>query len=205
MPLPWLQIIDAVIGVTNFARSRRAGVATDEQQQQQQMETATRTPGGLEARMAGVVVAALKEAFDRDTRRLELERDQLAAERERAERAQRLELQRQAGDREIGRLRLLAGVAIAGWLVTMLLAIWPGSRMVATIAARVALGGGWLLLGAALAASFSAQARVAAVLDSLAAGGGDSRGVAMSGPAGAAALWLIVGGLMLVGLAALIA
>jgi len=202
MPLPWLQIIDAVVGVTNFARSRRAGVAPDAQQQ---MEAAARTPGGLEARMAGVVVAALKEAFDRDTRRLELERDQLAAERERAERALRLELQRQAADREIGRLRLLAGVAIAGWLVTMLLAIWPGSRMVATIAARVALGGGWLLLGAALAASFSAQARVAAVLDSLAAGGGDSRGVAMSGPAGAAALWLIVGGLTLVGLAALVA
>ena len=205
MALPWLQIIDAVVGVTNFARSRRAGVATDEQQQQQQMEAAARTPGGLEARMAGVVVAALKEAFDRDTRRLELERDQLAAERERAERALRLELQRQAADREIGRLRLLAGVAIAGWLVTLLLAIWPGSRMVATIAGRVALGGGWLLLGAALAASFSAQARVAAVLDSLSVGGGDSRGAAMSGAAGAAAMWLIVAGLTLVGLAALIA
>ena len=205
MPLPWLQIIDAVVGVTNFARSRRAGVATDEQQQQQQMETAARTPGGLEARMAGVVVAALKEAFDRDTRRLELERDQLAAERERAERALRLEWQRQAADREIGRLRLLAGVAMAGWLVTLLLAIWPGSRMVATIPARVALGGGWLLLGAALAASFSAQARVAAALDSLSVGGGDSRGAAMSGAVGAAALWLIVGGLTLVGLAALIA
>jgi len=205
MPLPWLQIIDAVVGVTNFARSRRAGIATDDQRQQQQMEAAARTPGGLEARMAGVVVAALKEAFDRDTRRLELERDQLAAERERAERALRLELQRQAADREIGRLRMLAGVAIAGWLVTLLLAIWPGSRLVATIGARVALGAGWLMLGAALAASFSAQARVAAVLDSLAAGGGDHRGGAMSGTAGAAALWLIVSGLTLVGLAALIA
>ena len=84
-----------------------------------------RAPGGLEARLAGVVVAALKEAFDRDTRRLELEREQLDAERERAERALRLELQRQAADREIGRLRLLAGVAVAGWLGTLLLAIWP--------------------------------------------------------------------------------
>jgi hypothetical protein len=46
---------------------------------------------------------------------------------------------------------------------------------------------------------------VAAALDSLSVGGGDSRGVAMSGLAGAAALWLIVGGLTLVGLAALIA
>jgi hypothetical protein len=209
MPLPWLQIIDAVIGVSNFARSRRTGTATEEQQQQQQIEAAARTPGGLEARMAGVVVAALKEAFDRDTRRLELERDQLAAERERAERALRLELQRQAADREIGRLRLLAGVAIAGWLITLLLATWPGSRMVATIGARVALGGGWLLLGAALAASFSAQARVAAGLDGHArpppAVGDSQPDTVTSGPAGAAALWLIVSGLTMIGLAALIA
>jgi len=201
MPVPWLQIIDAVIGVTNFARTRRAGAVSEEQQ----LETAARTPGGLEARMAGVVVAALKEAFDRDTRRLELERDQLHAERERAERALRLELRRQAADREIGRLRLLAGVAVAGWLVTLLLAIWPGSRIVATTGARVALGGGWLLLGAALAASFSAQARVAAAVDS----GAGSRTVAddpvTSGAAGAAALWLIVGGLTVIGLAALVA
>ena len=156
--------------------------------------------------MAGVVVAALKEAFDRDTRRLELERDQLAAERERAERALRLELQRQAADREIGRLRLLAGVAVAGWLVTLLLAIWPGSRIVATTVARVALGGGWLLLGAALAASFSAQARCRGGTGLLAAGRGSAAGgAATSGAAGAAALWLIVCGLTLIGLAALIA
>jgi hypothetical protein len=204
MPLPWLQIIDAVVGVVHFARSRKAEATTDVQQEQQ-MEAAARTPGGLEARLAGVVVAALKEAFDRDTRRLELERDQLAAERERAERALRLELQRQAADREIGRLRLLAGVAVAGWLVTLLLAIWPGSRIVATTVARVALGGGWLLLGAALAASFSAQAHVAGALDSGAGsrfGAGDA---VTSGVAGAAALWLIVCGLTLVGLAALVA
>ena len=205
MPLPWLQIIDAVVGVTNFARSRRAGVVTDEQQQQQQVETAARTPGGLEARMAGVVVAALKEAFDRDTRRLELERDQLAAERERADRALRLELRRQAADREIGRLRLLAGVAVAGWLVTLVLAIWPGSRMVASVGARVALGGGWLLLGAALAASFSAQARVAAAVSFGSGSQSAADDTVTSGPVGAAALWLIVSGLTVVGVAALVA
>jgi hypothetical protein len=206
MPLPWLQIIDAVVGVVHFARSRKAEATTDvQQQQQQQIEAAARTPGGLEARMAGVVVAALKEAFDRDTRRLELERDELAAERERAERALRLELQRQAADREIGRLRLLAGVAVAGWLVTLLLAIWPGSRMVATTVARVALGGGWLLLGAALAASFSAQARVAGALDAGAGSRSRADDAVTSGAAGAAALWLIVCGLTLIGLAALIA
>jgi hypothetical protein len=207
MPVPWLQIFDAVVGVANFARSRRAAAAppTEEQYQQQQMETASRAPGGLEARMAGVVVAALKEAFDRDTRRLELEREQLAAERERAERALRLELQRQAADREIGRLRLLAVVAVAGWLVTLLLAVWPGSRMVATTGARVALGAGWLLLGAALAASFTAQGQVANTMASAALPGSSQPGVISPGGAGAAAPWLIMAGLALVGVAALIA
>jgi hypothetical protein len=206
MPVPWLQIIDAVMGVANFARSRKAAAQTEEQSQQQQMEAASRTPGGLEARMAGVVVAALKEAFDRDTRRLELEREQLAAERERAERALRLELHRQAADREIGRLRLLAGIAIAGWLVTLLLAAWPGSRMVATTGARVALGLGWLMLTGALAASFSAQGQVASAMAGATLPGATPTNTGIvSGPAGAAAPWLIMAGLALVGVAALIA
>jgi hypothetical protein len=207
MPVPWLQIFDAVMGVANFTRSRRAAAPqTEEQYQQQQMEAASRAPGGLEARMAGVVVAALKEAFDRDTRRLELEREQLAAERERAERALRLELQRQVADREIGRLRLLAGVAVAGWLVTLLLAAWPGSRMVATAGARVALGVGWLLLTGALAASFSAQGQVAhAMAGAMMPGATPTNAGVVAGPAGAAAPWLIMAGLAMVGMAALIA
>ena len=56
--------------------------------------------GPLEVRLAGVVVAALKEAFDRDHQRLELEREQIEAERMRAERLLRIELARQAGNRE---------------------------------------------------------------------------------------------------------
>jgi hypothetical protein len=206
MPVPWLQIFDAVVGVATFARNRRAAATappTEEQYQEQQMEAATRATGGLEARMAGVVVAALKEAFDRDSRRLELEREQLAAERERAERALRLELQRQAADREIGRLRLLAGVAVAGWLVTLLLAAWPDSRMVATTGARVALGVGWLLLGAALAASFTAQGQVANTMASAVVPGSQS-GMVSPGGAGAAAPWLIMAGLGMIGAAALI-
>jgi hypothetical protein len=196
MPVPWLQIFDAVMGVANFAKSRRAATQTEEQYEQQQIETASRKPGGLEARMAGVVVAALTEAF---------EREQLTAERERAERALRMELQRQAADREIGRLRLLAGVAIAGWLVTLLLAAWPGSRLVATTGARVALGAGWLLLSAALAASFTAQGQVATAMAGAAIPGSAPSGAVSSGNAGAAAPWLIMGGLALVGVAALIA
>src|SRR5712691_7364414 len=151
MAVPWLQIIEAALGVATFARGRRAPAAVEEPVQ---LEAGGRALGGLEHRLAGVVVAALKEAFDRDTRRLELEREQLATEREREERALRLELQRQAGDREIGRLRLLAGVAVVSWLGTLL----PASRLVgASLGARLVLGGGWLLLLAAIAASFSAQ------------------------------------------------
>src|SRR3954453_12278294 len=151
MPVPWLQLIDAALGVANFARGRTAPPATDEQQQ---LETAARQPGGLGARMAGVVVAALKEAFDRDSRRLELEREQLAAERQRAERAMRLELPRQAADHEIGRLRLLAGVAFAAWIGPLAFS----ARLIAGgIGARVSLGVGWLFLLGTIAASFVAQ------------------------------------------------
>ena len=196
MPIPWLGIIDAVVGVTALARGRK-GPAVNEQQQ---LEAGGRNIG-LETRLASVVVAALKEAFDRDTRRLELEREQLAAERERQERALRLELQRQAGDREIGRLRLLAGVASVSWLGTLLLA----SRLAgANVGARLTLGGGWLLLLAAIAASFNAQSTVAGALarmDDGAVRGGDMT----SGDSGVLALWLIVFGLALVGVAVLIA
>jgi hypothetical protein len=156
-------------------------------------------PGGpLEARLAGVVVAALKEAFDRDTHRLQLERDQLEAERERAERALRLELIRQAGDREIGRLRLLAGLAAASWLGTLLFA----ARLAAgTVWPRVSLGIGWLLLLAALGAAFSAQSSFSRALARI----GDSRDLPSPGFAGAVAPWLIVAGLGVIALGVLIA
>jgi hypothetical protein len=187
MPLPWLQIIDAALGVANFARGRRAPAAKSEELQ---LDAGGRGSGSLEARLGGVVVAALKEAFDRDSRRLELEREQLEAERLRAERALYLELQRLAGDREIGRLRLLAGVAVASCIGTLLLVARLAGGGIGT---RVAFAGGWLLLLAAIAASFMAQSRVAA---SLGAGGETS-----SGLSGALTLWLIVCGLILVGLA----
>jgi len=200
MAFPWLRILDVVIGATDLARSRKIRTLADEQQQEQQQLAAG--PGGgvggiVEARLASVVVAALKEAFDRDTRRLELEREQASAERERAERALRLELRRQAGDREIGRLRLLAGVAVVSWLGTL---FFSARLMGGPVGARVALGFGWLLLLAAVAASFSAQSRVAAALDVLTP---DDRSTAPVA-AGALTVWLIVAGLALVCVAVLI-
>ena len=64
MPIPWLQLVDAALGVANFARGRKAPEPPTEAGQQ--IDAATRTPAGLEARLAGVVVAALKEAVDRE-------------------------------------------------------------------------------------------------------------------------------------------
>lgn len=197
MPLPWLQLIDAALGVANFARGRKQAAAAPDETTQQ-LEVGARTPGGLEARMAGVVVAALKEAFDRDSRRLELEREQLAAERQRAERALTLEMLRQAGDREIGRMRLLAGVSGLAWIATLVLS----TRLAGTgLAPRITLGLGWLLLLGAVAASFVAQSRVAAAVDALAAGD-DRQGIRSSGW-GAMALVFMLGGLALAGIAAL--
>ena len=129
-----------------------------------------------------MVVAALKEAFDRDASRLELEREQLERERVRAERMLKIELLRQAGDREIGRLRLMAGVAVGSWIGTLLFS----TRLIGgPPGARIMLGAGWLLLLAALSLSFAAQSRVGRALaridepaarhDDLAAGHGRLR------------------------------
>ena len=197
MPLPWLQLIDAGLGIANFARGRKSAAATEEPNAQ--LEAAGRGPGGLEARLAGVVVAALKEAFDRDSRRIEFERELADAERRRAERLLQLELQRQAGDREIARLRLLAGAAGAAWLGTLFLS----ARLLGGTGTRVALGLGWLLLLGAVGAAFAAQSRVAAVVDALSAG--DDRRPIRSGASGVLALWLMIAGLMFVGLATLLA
>ncbi len=151
------------------------------------------TAAPLEARLAGVVVAALKEAFDRDTRRLELERDQIEAERKRAEQALRLELRRQTGEREIGRLRLVAAIAVTSWLATL---FFSRELLQGGAATRAALGIGWVLLLGALGSAFTAQSTVADRI------GGD--GDLSSGPAGAIAPWLIVAGLAVIGLAVLV-
>jgi hypothetical protein len=184
MAFPWLRLIDAALGMTDLAR--RATGRDDPQQ-------LAPGSGPLEARLAGVVVAALKEAFDRDTRRLELERDQVEAERARAEQALRVELRRQAGEREIGRLRLLAGIAVLSWLATL---FFSTQLLGGAAGARVALGVGWLLLLGALGASFAGQTAVSNRLS--------ADGDVTSGTPGAAAPWMLVAGLGVIGIAVLI-
>ena len=197
MPIPWLRILDLALGVTNVAQARRQS-----EPEQEALAPGSRTLGHLETRLAGVMVAAVREAFDRDSRRLELEREQLEIERARADRAQRLELWRQAGEREIGRLRLVAGVAVVSWLGTLFFSarILSGTS---GASGRVALGLGWALLLAALAAAFFAQTRVGTALDRI-----DQAMLRWdtieSGLAGTVAPWLIIAGLAVIGVAVLI-
>ena len=202
MPFTWLRILDAAIGAVDVAR--RAARRHDhlDEPDSEALEVAGAAPRRrLDARLVGVVVAALKETFDRDSRRLEFEREQAELERQRAERALRLELARQAGEREIGRLRLLAGAAVASWLGTLVVA----SRLVGTSApSRVVLAVGWVFLIAALACTFAGQSFVAHELERIGEGGGPGD-AGDSGMAGALAPWLIVIGLALSGLAILVA
>jgi hypothetical protein len=196
MPLPWLGILDTLIDVTTLVVGRKAHRPADEPES---AAMAGRSGGQLEARMTGVVVAALKEAFDRDARRLELERDQAEREQLRAERLLRLELLRQAGDREIGRLRLMAGVAVGSWIGTLFFS----ARLVAgPMRGRVMLGAGWLLLLVALSLSFSAQARVGVALARI--DDPVARPDDLTAGTGAVVPVLIVMGLAVIGLAMLI-
>jgi hypothetical protein len=142
--------------------------------------------GQLEATLTNVVVAALKEAFDRDHARLELERTQLEDQRRRADEALRLELRRQAADRELAHLRLLAATALVSWIASV---VAFGIRIASVgTPGRVALAVGWAFLLGSLGAAFSAQGRVNAYVP-------DQNRPPEAGRAGEVALWLLIVGL----------
>jgi hypothetical protein len=198
MAVPWFRVLDAVIGVTDIALRGRGGrrPADDEERR---LARGASAPGTFETRLAGVVVAALKEAFERDSRRLDLERELAEAENVRAERALRLELRRQAGDRELARLRLIVVVAVASWIGTLLFSV----RLIGgSLGARVALGAGWALLLAAVGAAFAGQSSAGRALAPIDL---DRDGTAPSGVAVTLAPWFIVLGLALIGVSVLIA
>ena len=144
--------------------------------------------GQLETRLTNVVVAALKEAFARDHARLELERAQMEEQRRRADEAMRLELRRHAIDREAGRLRLLAAVALGGWVASVVLLVVRLDA--ASMVSRAVTATGWVLLLGSLGAAFTAQGRISAFHP-------DGRAPIEAGAAGAAALWLLIAGLAL--------
>jgi hypothetical protein len=152
----------------------------------------TGTGAQLEARLTSVVVAALKEAFDRDHARLELERAQIEAERSRANAAMEMELRRQAVDREVSRLRLLALTSMTGWVVSV--ALLATGAAGGSTSARVALVGGWMLLLGALGAAFTAQRPVSAAMLNEVQGSKSA----------VAALWLMIAGLAATALSVLV-
>ncbi len=195
----WMRVLDTVGGLiqmgTRFRRTPEADL---------QAPAGTAGPAGaLEARLAGVVVAALKEAFDRDRARMDLERTQMEAERERAEAALRAELRRQAAERVLGQLRMVAMMAFGLLMVSAALGVWlPGMR---TTAPRVLMGTGWILAIGALGTAFAAWQQVSA-WTAAPRPSPDSTGVASPvHPAAAAAPWLLIGALALTGVSLLTA
>lgn len=152
--------------------------------------------GALEARLAGVLVAALKEAFDRDRARMDLERETAEAERARAERALHAELRRQAADRALTQLRLIAVFAGCALLVSAALAAFiAGMR---DDGAAIALAIGWAAGLASLGCVFAAWPQVS----SWAAGTGTER---HHSQAASAAPWLLLLSLALTAVSLLLA
>ena len=193
----WLRAVDLAANVVQWAGGWRKPSPPAE---------VGLAPGGgplsqLETRLAGVVVAALKEAFDRDKARMDLERAHLDAERERAEAALRAELRRQAADLALSRVRTTAIMAIGVWMLSAALAVWmPGMR---TGAARYVLGGGWVCALASLGCAFAGWQRIATwlTLHSAASSSVDSQPNRIE----VAAPWLLIGSIAFVGLALLLA
>jgi hypothetical protein len=195
----WMRVLDTVGGLIQMGTRLRRTPEVD-----LQAPSSTAGPlGALETRLAGVVVAALKEAFDRDRARMDLERTQMEAERERAEAALRAELRRQAAERVLGQLRMVALMAFGLLMVSAALGVWlPGMR---TTAPRVLMGTGWILAIGALGTAFAAWQQVSA-WTAAPRPSPDSTGVASPvHPAAAAAPWLLIGALALTGVSLLTA
>lgn len=181
MPIPWVRLIDGVLKATDVVKWVRGTPTAPE-------ESLTLRP--IEQQMSGLVIGALKEVFDRDRERLEIERQRADEEQRRAERALRLEMLRQAGEREIGRLRLMGAMAFASLLATLVVA----TRIdVAPGLGRGAFGLGATLFIGAVAAAFAAQARIGQAL-AHANDRGSSDDVTRTA-AGTASLWLAAAGL----------
>lgn len=183
----WAGVLDTVGGLVQMARRFRQGTR----------EGLTGTPpmaafGQLEARLAGVLVAALKEAFERDSARMEMERAQIDAERHRAEEALRAELRRQAADRALAQLRLIAVMAVSTWALSAALGVWlPGMREGVP---RALLGAGWLFALGALASAFTGWQHLSIRSTDTSPGA-----AILEHGAATVAPWLLIGALALIG------
>ncbi len=202
----WLRALDTVGGLIDAGQRFRRGASASRQTAPAADALSTQgqtgVGGPLEARLAGVLVAALKEAFDRDRTRLELEQAQLEGERRRAEDAMHLELRRQAGDRAVSHARLLVVLGVAAWIVSALLFTFlPGARV---MPARGVLALAWTLLIGCVGTAFASYSIVATWLGRLRPGAADPGDVPAEG-VGRTSGFLLIAGLAAIAAALLLA
>jgi hypothetical protein len=191
------KVAQAIFGIADVSRRVLNPGASVREQPGSDLEAAG---GGLlghvEARLTGVMISALKEAFDRDAARLDAERAALDDQRRRADEALRLELVRQAADRALTRLRSVGVLALTIWIVSVLFAMQlPGSF---AGAARIVLACGWAALLGAMGASFAAHGQVSRWVGTAQATRASAADLTESAPS-LAAPWLVLAGLALVG------
>jgi hypothetical protein len=202
----WLRALDTISGLLDMGQRFRRGVSASATggtgNDALSAPLGAGATGPLEARLAGVLVAALKEAFDRDRTRLELEQAQLEGERRRAEDAMRLELRRQAGDRAVAHARLLVVLAVAAWIASaVLVAFLPGAG---TMPARGVIALAWMLLIGCVGTAFASYSTVATWLGRLRPGAADPGDVPAEG-VGRASGFLLIAGLAAIAAALLLA
>jgi hypothetical protein len=190
MNVPWLRVIDLLLGVIDLRYARRSRGSNRDAPPGRRMKH-------LEARLAGVAAEALNDVFERDRQREARIVERLEAKRLEAARERRLARVREAGDREIGRLRLVAGLALLGWVGSLFIAAMLSG---APAGPRVLVATGWVLLLGGMTAALSAQRHLASALERVT---DPDRRPPDSGVAGTAAVWLLVLGLALIAIAAL--
>ena len=150
----WLRALNAVGTVAEAARFfRGSGQPTDPAP-----VPSEGTGGSLETRLANVVVAALREAFDRDRARFDLERELHSAAEARRAQELRLEWLRQSTTQALTHARHLAMLSVVVWIASVIAAGWLSP--IGT-PAKVLLGAGWGGLSAAMAAAFMTHQRLA--------------------------------------------
>ena len=193
-----MKVLDAVGGLVQLSSHFTRGSAQPAQDESL-ASAAARQGGPLEARLAGVVVAALQEAFDRDRARMDLERSQVEAEQRRAAEALAAELRRQAAERALAQVRLVAIMSVGVWMLSAALAVLlPG---MGEGLARVLLGVGWALAFASLGCAFAGWQRISEWTAPTADPASDPP---VSGVA-AASSWLLLGALAATAAALLVA
>jgi hypothetical protein len=159
----WLRVIETIGDLVDVGRKvRRASSAVrgdGDEIQRAEPQGLSSALGQMETRLTGVLIGALQEAFERDRMRLELEREQVEAERRRAQDALRLEADRQAAERALAERRLTMIAALALWITSAAVAVWlQGMR---EPLARVPLGLGWASLIGAIAFATAARGPLA--------------------------------------------